>query len=125
MNKKQKKALWRIIAAAVMTAALELLPAEGWVKLALYIIPYMTVGYETLIKAFKGIKNRQPFDENFLMAVATVGAVALGDYKEGVAVMIFPWERAAAASPSSWTSAPTMPTLRTRAGSLCAVTRMR
>ena len=50
MNKKQKKALWRIIAAAVMTAALELLPAEGWVKLALYIIPYMTVGYETLIK---------------------------------------------------------------------------
>ena len=89
MNKKQKKALWRIIAAAVMTAALELLPAEGWVKLALYIIPYMTVGYETLIKAFKGIKNRQPFDENFLMAVATVGAVALGDYKEGVAVMIF------------------------------------
>ena len=89
MNKKQKKALWRIIAAAVMTAALELLPAEGWVKLALYIIPYMTVGYETLIKAFKGIKNRQPFDENFLMAVATVGAVALGDYKEGVAVRIF------------------------------------
>ena len=89
MNKKQKKALGRIIAAAVMTAALELLPAEGWVKLALYIIPYMTVGYETLIKAFKGIKNRQPFDENFLMAVATVGAVALGDYKEGVAVMIF------------------------------------
>ncbi len=89
MNKKQKNVLLRIIAAAVMVAALELLPAEGWLKLALYLIPYLTIGYETLIKAFKGIKNRQPFDENFLMAVATVGAVALGDYKEGVAVMIF------------------------------------
>ncbi len=89
MNKKQKNALWRIIAATVMVVGLELLPTEGWLKLALYLIPYLTIGYETLIKAFKGIKNRQPFDENFLMAVATVGAVALGDYKEGVAVMIF------------------------------------
>ena len=89
MNKKQKNVLLRIIAATVMVAVLELLPAEGWLKLALYLIPYLTIGYETLIKAFKGIKNRQPFDENFLMAVATVGAVALGDYKEGVAVMIF------------------------------------
>ena len=89
MNKKQKKALWRIIAATVMVVALELLPVEGWLKFALYLIPYLTIGYETLIKAFKGLKNRQPFDENFLMAVATVGAVTLGDYKEGVAVMIF------------------------------------
>ena len=89
MNKKQKKALWRIIAATVMVVALELLPVEGWLKFALYLIPYLTIGYETLIKAFKGLKNLQPFDENFLMAVATVGAVALGDYKEGVAVMIF------------------------------------
>ena len=89
MNKKQKKALWRIIAATVMVVALELLPVAGWLKFALYLIPYLTIGYETLIKAFKGLKNRQPFDENFLMAVATVGAVALGDYKEGVAVMIF------------------------------------
>ena len=89
MNKKQKKALLRIIAATVMVVALELLPVEGWLKFALYLIPYLTIGYETLIKAFKGLKNRQPFDENFLMAVATVGAVALGDYKEGVAVMIF------------------------------------
>lgn len=89
MNKKQKRALWRIIAAAAMVAALELLPVGGLVKLALYLIPYLTIGYETLIKAFKGVKNRQPFDENFLMAVATIGAVALGDYKEGVAVMIF------------------------------------
>lgn len=89
MNKKQKRALRRIIAAAAMVAALELLPVGGLVKLALYLIPYLTIGYETLIKAFKGVKNRQPFDENFLMAVATIGAVALGDYKEGVAVMIF------------------------------------
>ena len=89
MNKKQKRALWRIIAAVAMVAALELLPVGGLVKLALYLIPYLTIGYETLIKAFKGVKNRQPFDENFLMAVATIGAVALGDYKEGVAVMIF------------------------------------
>lgn len=89
MNKKQKKLLLRIIAAAVMTLALELLPFAGWVKPLLFLIPYLTIGYETLIKAFKGIKRGQPFDENFLMAVATVGAVALGEYTEGVAVMIF------------------------------------
>ncbi len=89
MNKKQKKLLLRIIAAAVMTLALELLPLDGWVKPLFFLIPYLTIGYETLIKAFKGIKRGQPFDENFLMAVATVGAVALGEYTEGVAVMIF------------------------------------
>ncbi len=89
MNKKQKNLLYRIIAAALMTVALELSPAEGWLKFALFLIPYLTIGYETLLKALKGIKNRQPFDENFLMAVATIGAVALGDFKEGVAVMIF------------------------------------
>lgn len=89
MNKKQKKLLLRIIAAAVMTLALVLLPLDGWVKPVLFLIPYLTIGYETLIKAFKGIKKGQPFDENFLMAVATVGAVALGEYLEGVAVMIF------------------------------------
>lgn len=89
MNKKQKKLLWRIIAAAVMTLALELLPLDGRVKPLLFLIPYLTIGYETLAKAFKGIKKGQPFDENFLMAVATVGAVALGEYTEGVAVMIF------------------------------------
>lgn len=89
MNKRQKKQLWRIIAASAMTAALSLLPVEGWAKLALFLIPYLTIGYETLEKAYKGIRRGQPFDENFLMAVATLGAVALGDYREGVAVMIF------------------------------------
>ena len=89
MNKKQKNLLYRIIAATLMTVALELSPAEGWLKFVLFLIPYLTIGYETLLKALKGIKNHQPFDENFLMAVATIGAVALGDFKEGVAVMIF------------------------------------
>ena len=89
MNKKQKNLLYRIIAAIVLTVALELSPAEGWLKFVLFIIPYLTIGYETLIKAWKGIRKGQPFDENFLMAVATVGAIALGDYREGVAVMIF------------------------------------
>ena len=89
MNKKQKNLLYRIIAAIVLTVALELSPADGWMKFVLFIIPYLTIGYETLIKAWKGIRKGQPFDENFLMAVATVGAIALGDYREGVAVMIF------------------------------------
>ena len=89
MNKKQKNLLYRIIAAIVLTVALELSPADGWLKFVLFIIPYLTIGYETLIKAWKGIRKGQPFDENFLMAVATVGAIALGDYREGVAVMIF------------------------------------
>ena len=89
MNKKQKNLLYRIIAAIVLTVALELSPADGWLKFVLFLIPYLTIGYETLIKAWKGIRKGQPFDENFLMAVATVGAIALGDYREGVAVMIF------------------------------------
>lgn len=89
MTKKQKKLLWRIIAAGAMTVALSFAPVEGWVKLALFLVPYLTIGWETLKKAFRGIMRAQPFDENFLMAVATVGAVALGDYREGVAVMIF------------------------------------
>ena len=89
MNKKQKNLLYRIIAAIVLTVVLELSPADGWLKFVLFLIPYLTIGYETLIKAWKGIRKGQPFDENFLMAVATVGAIALGDYREGVAVMIF------------------------------------
>ncbi len=89
MTKKQKKLLWRIIAASAMTVALSHVPVEGWMKLALFLVPYLTIGWETLKKAFRGIMRGQPFDENFLMAVATVGAVALGDYREGVAVMIF------------------------------------
>ena len=89
MNKKQKKVLIRIIAAVVLLIALAFVPAEGWIQFALYMIPYLVIGYDILKKAVKGILNRQVFDENFLMAVATIGAIALGDYKEGVAVMLF------------------------------------
>lgn len=89
MNKKQKKVLIRIIAAVVLLVILSFLPVEGWLQFVLYMIPYLVIGYDILKKAVKGIMNRQVFDENFLMAVATVGAIALGDYKEGVAVMLF------------------------------------
>ena len=89
MNKKQKKVLIRIIAAVVLLIALAFVPAEGWIQFALYMLPYLVIGYDILKKAVKGILNRQVFDENFLMAVATIGAIALGDYKEGVAVMLF------------------------------------
>ena len=89
MNKKQKWVLARIIAAAVMLIVLHFVPVEGWLRLVLYMIPYLVIGYDILRKAVKGILNLRPFDENFLMAVATVGAVALGDYAEGVAVMLF------------------------------------
>ena len=89
MNKKQKKVLIRIIVAVALLIILSFVPAEGWRQLALYMIPYLVIGYDILKKAVKGIMNRQVFDENFLMAVATVGAIALGDYKEGVAVMLF------------------------------------
>ena len=90
MNKKQKKNLYRIIAALVLVLILKLLPQFPTpVELLLYLIPYLVVGKDVLRKAIKGIKNRQPFDECFLMAVATVGAFALGDYVEGCAVIIF------------------------------------
>ena len=89
MNKKQKKVLLRILLSAILMAALGFFPAEGYLKFVLYMIPYLVIGYDILKKAVKGILNRQVFDENFLMAVATVGAIALGDYKEGVAVMLF------------------------------------
>lgn len=93
MNKKQKKTLIRIIIAAVLTGALLVLPIDpeefGLLRLGLFLIPYLVIGYDILRKAGKGILNRQVFDENFLMAVATVGAIALGEYAEGVAVMLF------------------------------------
>ena len=95
MNKKQKKMLLRITAAAVMLIALHFAPVRGWPRFALYLIPYLTIGYDILRKALRGIWNRQVFDECFLMAVATVGAIALavyegsGDYTEAVAVMLF------------------------------------
>ncbi|MBQ7470058.1 MAG: cadmium-translocating P-type ATPase [Pseudobutyrivibrio sp.] len=91
MNKKQKKVLNRIIIASVLMVVLVLLPLDNYplVRFLLFMIPYFTVGYDILLKAFKGIKNKQVFDENFLMAIATVGAIALGEYTEGVAVMLF------------------------------------
>ena len=95
MNKKQKKMLARIIVAFVLLVALHFVPVEGALRFCCYMVPYLIVGYDILLKAAKGIKNRQMFDECFLMAVATVGAVALalysgsGDYTEAVAVMLF------------------------------------
>ena len=89
MNKKQKKMLIRIIIAAVLIVVFSLLSAEGYLRFVLFMIPYLVIGYDILKKAFKGILNKQVFDENFLMAVATVGAILLGDYSEGVAVMLF------------------------------------
>ena len=95
MNKKQRTMLLRIIVAAVLLIALKFIPVTGWLRFILYLIPYFVIGYDILLKAFKGIKNHQVFDENFLMAVATVGAIALalyeqnGDYTEAVAVMLF------------------------------------
>ncbi len=89
MNKKQKKVLIRIIVAAALIVVLSLLPAEGWLQFMLFMVPYLVIGYDILKKAWKGICNKQVFDENFLMAIATIGAILLGDYKEGVAVMLF------------------------------------
>ncbi len=93
MNKKQKKVLVRIILAVVLLAAAEaaarLLPLPWWANLGIHLVPYLVIGYDILLKACKGIKNGQVFDENFLMAVATVGAFALGEYLEGAAVMLF------------------------------------
>ena len=95
MTKKQKKMLLRIIIAAVMLAALHFLPVTGWLRLGLYLVTYLVIGYDILKKAGQGIANGRVFDENFLMAVATVGAFALaiyeksGDYNEAIAVMLF------------------------------------
>ncbi len=94
MNKKQKKMLVRILLAASLMILLNFLPVHGFVRFVLYLIPYLIIGYDILLKAGKGIRNRQVFDESFLMAVATVGAMALavykdGDYTEAIAVMLF------------------------------------
>ncbi len=91
MNKKQKNLLIRILAAGVCMVILAFLPLDGYpvLRFLLYLIPYLTVGYDILRKAWKGIMNRQVFDENFLMAVATIGAMVLGEYTESVAVMWF------------------------------------
>ena len=94
MNKKQKKMLARIVIAAVLMIALNFVPVQGALRFILYMIPYLVIGYDILLKAARGIRNRQVFDECFLMAVATVGAIALalcesGDYTEAIAVMLF------------------------------------
>ena len=95
MTKKQKKTLLRILSTAVLLAALHFLPVEGWLRLGAYLLTYLVIGYDILRKAGRGIRNGQVFDENFLMAVATVGAFALaiyersGDYNEAIAVMLF------------------------------------
>ena len=94
MNKKQKKMLARILIAAALLIGFHFLPFTGYVRFLFYLIPYLVIGYDILIKALKGIKNRQPFDESLLMAVATIGAIAIalygdGDYTEAIAVMLF------------------------------------
>lgn len=93
MNKKQKNVLYRIIVSTVLIIGVsvlcELVKLPGWMQAGCYMVPYFIIGYDILRKAWKGICNRQVFDENFLMAVATVGAVLLGEFKEGVAVMLF------------------------------------
>lgn len=89
MNQKQKKMLVRILISGVLMGIFSLLPVTGYVRFGLFFIPYMIIGYDILKKAGKGILNRQVFDENFLMAAATIGAIALGEYTEGVAVMLF------------------------------------
>ena len=99
MTKKQKKVFYRIIIAAALMIALQFVPVQGYVRFALYLIPYLVIGYDILRKAVLGIAHGEVFDENFLMAVATVGAMLLGVYNEangmegefaeGVAVMLF------------------------------------
>ena len=94
MTKKQKKMMRRILLAAALMLILGFAPVTGWLRFAMYMLPYLVVGYDILFKAGRGILNRQVFDENFLMAVATVGAILLavtgnGDYTEAIAVMLF------------------------------------
>ena len=94
MSRKQKKMLARILIASLLMIVLHFVPAKGAARFVLYLLPYLIIGYDILIKAFKGIKNRQPFDESLLMAIATVGAIVIaltdsGDYTEAIAVMLF------------------------------------
>ena len=94
MNKKQKRMLLRILLSASVLGIIQLIPADGWVKFALHMVPYLIIGYDILWDALRGLWNGRLFDENFLMAVATVGAIVLavmqtGDYVEAIAVMLF------------------------------------
>ena len=96
MNKKQKKVFIRILASAVLVVVFSLIPADvPWLRFALFMIPYLIIGYDILRKAVLGVIHGEVFDENFLMAVATLGAIILGEYVEGVAVMLFYQIRAA------------------------------
>ena len=92
MNKRQKRMLYRILLSAALLALVQLIPAEGWLKFALHMVPYLVIGYDILWDALRGLFNGRLFDENFLMAVATVGAIVLavthtGDYMEAIAVI--------------------------------------
>jgi len=89
MSRKQKKTLRRIIAAAVLFVGAALLPLQGWWRLLVFLLPYAIIGYDVLLKAVRGIVRGQVFDENFLMALATVGALCIGEYAEAVFVMLF------------------------------------
>ena len=89
MTKKQKKVLYRILVAAVLMIICAFLPLDGWFRFFSFMIPYIVIGYDILKKAALGIWHKEIFDENFLMAVATLGAILLGDYKEATAVMLF------------------------------------
>ena len=89
MNKKQKKMLKRILIALVLFLIYETVAMPEPLSVILFFVTYFVIGYDILLKAWKGIKNRQVFDENFLMAIATVGAIVLGEYSEGGAVMLF------------------------------------
>ena len=89
MNKKQKRVLYRIIASLLLLIGCSFLEVDGILQFCIYLVPYFIIGYDVLQKAVYGIKNKQVFDENFLMAIATVGALALKDYREAVAVMLF------------------------------------
>ena len=89
MNRKQKTILIRILLTAVLTLALHPLPVEGWARLLLTLIPYLLIGWDILRKAVLGIFHRELFDENFLMSIATIGALVLGQYEESVEVMLF------------------------------------
>lgn len=122
MSKKQKRMLARLLAAAVLFVAAVLLPLTGPARLAVFLIPYAIAGWDVLWRAVRNIAHGQVFDENFLMALATVGALATGEYPEAVFVMVFyhvaersramPWTCPANPLPPWWTFARTMPMWR-------------
>ena len=89
MTKKQKKMRLRIIISLILYIICLFIPAQNLIKLALFLVPYFIIGYDVLLKAINNIKNGQVFDENFLMTIATIGAFIIGEYNEGVAVMLF------------------------------------